>query len=83
MDCCLIDCHNTMDNEILLLAGSNYEKGKCLRSLVHRNETLVPSTDFVGNKQIVRTSLFNKKVSSDGAWTIEMENLIKFFVFVD
>lgn len=63
MDCCLIDCHNTIDNEILLLAGSNFEKGKCLRSLVYRNETLVPSTDFVGNKQIVRTSVFNKKVS--------------------
>ncbi|KAG4077168.1 hypothetical protein HA402_016155 [Bradysia odoriphaga] len=63
MDCTLIDCHNTSNNEILLLAGSNYEKGKCLRSLVYRNETLVPSTDFVGNKQIVRTSLFNAKTN--------------------
>lgn len=63
MDCTLINCHTTIDNEILLLASSNYEKGKCLRSLVYRKDALVPSTDFVGNKQIVRTSVFNKKVT--------------------
>jgi len=64
MHCSLINCHNTKDNEILLLAGSNFDKGKCLRSLVFRNKSLVPSTDFVGNKQIVRTSVFNKKTDT-------------------
>lgn len=79
MDCTLIDCHSTIDNEILLLAGSNYEKGKCLRSLVYRNGTLVPSTDFVGNKQIIRASLFNKQVNFGLNRKSEM-NLLNFFI---
>ncbi|KAJ6643279.1 WD repeat-containing protein 89 [Pseudolycoriella hygida] len=64
MDCSLINCHSTMDDEILLIASSNYDKGKCLRSLAYRNETLVPSTDFIGNKQIVRTSVLNKNTNT-------------------
>lgn len=49
------------DDSIFLLAGSNYNKGECMRSLTLTNRQLIPCGNFVSNKQIVRSSIFNSK----------------------
>lgn len=49
------------DDSIILLAGSNYNKGECMRSLTLANQQLIPCANFVDNKQIVRSSIFNSK----------------------
>lgn len=51
------------NNEIFVLAGSNYNKGDCLRSLKFDNKSLIPLTNFEGNRQIIRTSLYDETVS--------------------
>lgn len=40
---------------------SFYEYSECLRSLKYENKNLSPIANFEGNKQIVRTSIFNEK----------------------
>ena len=62
-DCYLINCHSGTDEELVLLAGSNSQRGECLRSVNVCGSELRPSTDFEGNKQIVRCSVFDEKVS--------------------
>ncbi|KAH8369920.1 hypothetical protein KR093_001450, partial [Drosophila rubida] len=56
----LINAHNLADGSVFLLAGTNHNRGEVLRSVtVPAKETIVPLTNFVGNKQIVRDSLYN------------------------
>lgn len=63
-DCHVIDVHSTTQpGQQLVLAGSDWNKGKRFRSIrVDNANTVSPSTNFVGNKQIIRTSLFNADV---------------------
>lgn len=64
-DCQVIDIHSTgKPGQQLVLAGSNWSNGKCFRSvLVDGEKTVSPSTHFVGNKQIIRSSVFNANVT--------------------
>lgn len=50
-----------MDDSVFLLASSNYNKGECMRSLYLDNKDTKPWGNYVGNKQIVRTSIYNAK----------------------
>lgn len=59
MDCNLINCHNTEDGEVLILSASNFNRGECIRSLKVANKKLSPVGNFNGNRQIVRTSIYN------------------------
>lgn len=58
----LANCHSTANNEIFLLAGSNFTTGECFRSLTVHENSLKPRNNFIDNKQYVRCSLFNPKV---------------------
>lgn len=60
--CYLIDCYTDSKGESFLLAGSNSNRGECLRSLTVRNNKLSARNYFVDNKQIVRCSSFDAKV---------------------
>ncbi|XP_075168244.1 WD repeat-containing protein 89 [Haematobia irritans] len=60
-NCNLINAHNTSDSNILLLTGSNLNKGEIMRSLIYQNKKLSPYANFDGNKQIVRESLYDTK----------------------
>lgn len=62
IDCYLVNCHTSINNEIILLAGSNSNRGECLRSLTLCKDQLEARNNFRNNKQIVRCSLFNNKV---------------------
>ncbi|XP_060654573.1 WD repeat-containing protein 89 [Drosophila nasuta] len=56
----LINAHNLSDGSVFLLAGTNHNRGEVLRSVVvPARKTLEPLTNFVGNKQIVRDSLYD------------------------
>ncbi|XP_030386933.1 WD repeat-containing protein 89 [Scaptodrosophila lebanonensis] len=58
----LINAHNLEDNGVFLLAGTNFNKGEIMRSVsISNKETLTPLANFVGNKQIVRDSLYDSK----------------------
>ncbi|KAH8416097.1 hypothetical protein KR222_008117, partial [Zaprionus bogoriensis] len=58
----LINAHNLEDDGVFLLAGTNFNKGEILRSVsAPAKDTLKPLTNFVGNKQIVRDSLYDAK----------------------
>ncbi|BFG04490.1 WD repeat-containing protein 89 [Drosophila madeirensis] len=58
----LINAHNLEDNGVFLLAGTNFNRGEILRSVsVTSKEKLDPLANFLGNKQIVRESLFDAK----------------------
>ncbi|XP_061393573.1 WD repeat-containing protein 89 [Musca vetustissima] len=58
-NCNLIDAHSTSDGGILLLTGSNLNKGEIMRSLAYQNKKLLPFANFDGNKQIVRESVYD------------------------
>ncbi|XP_073812097.1 WD repeat-containing protein 89 [Musca autumnalis] len=58
-NCNLIDAHSTSDDRILLLTGSNFNKGEIMRSLTYQNKKLQPFANFDGNKQIVRESVYD------------------------
>lgn len=58
-NCSLVGCHNVAGGDIFLLAGTNLEKGKIMRSLLVKNKQLQPLANFEGNKQIIRESVFN------------------------
>lgn len=62
-DCYLINCHSAINGDIFLLAGSNFNAGECLRSLTVHKQTLKPRNNFIDNKQIIRSSVFNAKVN--------------------
>lgn len=63
-ECYLANCHTASNGDIFLLAGS-YSKssGGCLRSLTVNDKELKPRSNFNENKQLVRSSVFNPKVS--------------------
>ncbi|XP_031618501.1 WD repeat-containing protein 89 [Contarinia nasturtii] len=60
-DCYLINCHTTAFGDIILLAGSNFNGGECLRSLTLHEKSFKPRNNFTDNKQIIRCSVFNPK----------------------
>ncbi|KAM7342444.1 WD repeat-containing protein 89-like isoform 2-T4 [Cochliomyia hominivorax] len=62
-NCNLIDCYSTIDNGLFLLTGSNLNEGETLRSCTIKNGELKPYANFVGNKQIVRESIFDAKTN--------------------
>lgn len=63
-ECYLVNCHNHTPNEdIFLLAGSHLGGGNCLRSLTVHDKSLKPRQNLNENKQIVRCSLYNSKVT--------------------
>lgn len=63
-ECYLVNCHNdTANDAIVLLAGSQFNSGNCLRSLTVHDKSFKPRHNFIENKQIVRCSLFNSKVT--------------------
>lgn len=62
-DCYLVNTYTTAGGDLVLLAGSNFNRGECLRSLTFNQNTFVARTDFSkNNKQIVRCSLYDSKV---------------------
>lgn len=62
-DCYLINCHTTSSHEIVLLTGSNFNSGECFRSLMlHDAKEFIPQNNFMGNKQIIRCSVYNSQV---------------------
>ncbi|XP_065368444.1 WD repeat-containing protein 89-like isoform X2 [Calliphora vicina] len=62
-NCNLIDCHRTIDNDMMLLTGSNLNNGSTLRSCTLTNGKLIPHTNFEGNTQIVRESIYDAKTN--------------------
>lgn len=58
-ECNIVDCHNSKFDEILVLATSNFNQGECVRGLKMVNRVGTPSINFMGNRQIVRTSLYH------------------------
>lgn len=64
-DCYLVNCHNhTSNDDIFVLAGSNFGGGQCLRSITVNDKSFKPRNNLIGNKQIVRCSLFNSMVKN-------------------
>lgn len=61
-ECYLINCHTSSEGEVLLLSGSNFNKGECLRTLQLSGKELQPRSNLHNNKQIVRCSVYNEKV---------------------
>ncbi|PSN36389.1 WD repeat-containing protein 89 [Blattella germanica] len=60
-DCFMVNVHTTKKpEEILLLTGATAGRGECLRTLSLHKKKLKPTSNFVGNKQIVRASWYNK-----------------------
>ncbi|XP_062542748.1 WD repeat-containing protein 89 [Armigeres subalbatus] len=61
IDCNVINTHNDGNGGFFLLAGSNYNKGECLRSLKYDNKHFLPHRNFLQNKQIIRASVYNEQ----------------------
>lgn len=62
IDCNVVGAYNDGDGGLMLLAGSNYNKGECLRSLRYADDkTFQPHQNFLHNKQIVRASVYSAK----------------------
>lgn len=72
IDCNIVDCHN-IGSEMMLVATSNYNKGECIRSLKFNESSLEPLANFVGNSQIIRTSLYNER---DNIYVTSGENAL-------
>ncbi|XP_055531641.1 WD repeat-containing protein 89 [Wyeomyia smithii] len=61
IDCNVVAAHNDEPSGFFLLAGSNYNKGECLRTLKYDNECFSPHLNLQHNNQIVRASIYNEK----------------------
>lgn len=61
-ECYLVNAHTSVEEQVILVAGSNYNKGECLRTLTLTGKELVPRSSVDSNKQIVRCSAYNAKV---------------------
>ncbi|KAL9700637.1 hypothetical protein quinque_004078 [Culex quinquefasciatus] len=61
IDCNVVGAYNEGDGALTLLAGSNYNKGECLRSLRYSDKSFQPFQNFLHNKQIVRASVYSEK----------------------
>ncbi|KAG6460759.1 hypothetical protein O3G_MSEX012205 [Manduca sexta] len=59
-DCYLVDAFNSIDDTIVLLAGSHGGNGDVLRSVTLDDRRLLPTTNFTENKQIVRCCWYDK-----------------------
>ncbi|CAG2055643.1 unnamed protein product [Timema podura] len=60
-DCYLVNLHqNTSSRELFLIAGTTAQRGECLRTVAVKNNTLKPLSQFLENKQIVRTSWYDE-----------------------
>lgn len=46
----------------MILCGSNYKEGDCVRSLFVKNKNLLPGFQLSENKQRIRSSWYNKNV---------------------
>ncbi|KAH8337874.1 hypothetical protein KR067_007854, partial [Drosophila pandora] len=61
-NCTPINAHNQEDGGLFLLAGTNFNRGEVLRSFNVASKTkLEPLANYLGNKQIVRDSVFDAK----------------------
>ncbi|XP_018795822.1 PREDICTED: WD repeat-containing protein 89 [Bactrocera latifrons] len=58
-NCNVVDAHSNGNGDLLLLTGTN-NKGEVLRTL-RLNKNLLPMADFIGTKQVVRASVYDKK----------------------
>lgn len=77
-ECYLINCYTTLNGEIVLLAGSNFNTGECLRSLTKHKKSFKPRNNFIDNKQIVRCSVYNAKVLKN---TLLLTRIMNDYVF--
>lgn len=50
------------NSSLLVLVGSTYGDGECVRTLLLKNKTLQPAYSLNDNKQIVRSSWCNQNV---------------------
>lgn len=58
--CYVAGVHTTKADGLLLLAGSNWHHGECVRTLtVQDNAQLTPSSVLTGNRQRIRASWYN------------------------
>ena len=55
----ITDLHKTCTDEIVLIGGSNVNKGEYLKTLMYRDGKLIPSATFKNNKQVVRCSSYD------------------------
>lgn len=51
-----------------MFLSRNSVNSECLRSLKYENKNLSPIANFEGNKQIIRTSIFNEKVNKPNSY---------------
>ncbi|XP_036330625.1 WD repeat-containing protein 89 [Rhagoletis pomonella] len=58
--CNVIGAHSLENGDLFLLVGTNRGKSEVLRSL-RLGKDLLPRADFIGNKQLVRASIFDQK----------------------
>uniref|UniRef100_A0A034WCZ8 WD repeat-containing protein 89 n=1 Tax=Bactrocera dorsalis TaxID=27457 RepID=A0A034WCZ8_BACDO len=58
-NCIVVGAHSNGNGDLLLLTGTN-NKGEVLR-ILRLNNNLLPVADLIGNRQIVRTSVFDQK----------------------
>ena len=56
-----IDVHQQLNDDLFLLAGSVAGKAECLKMLGAKGNKFENSVDFVGNRQIIRTSTYDEK----------------------
>lgn len=61
-ECYLVNSHTVNQEDILLIAGSNYNKGECLRTMILAGKDFIPRSNLENNKQIVRCSAYDAKV---------------------
>ncbi|XP_054739675.1 WD repeat-containing protein 89 [Anastrepha obliqua] len=59
-NCNVIDAHSLDNGDVFLLTGINENRGEVMRAL-RSGKHLLPMADFIGNKQIVRASIFDQK----------------------
>lgn len=58
-DCYVVDAYRSADGAAVVLAGSHAAAGNVLRSVTATSKKLQPTTNFVGNKQVVRCCSYN------------------------
>ncbi|KAK6630663.1 hypothetical protein RUM43_014648 [Polyplax serrata] len=58
-DSYVVDIHQKSNDNLFLIAGSAGGKGECLKVLEIEKNKVTTTTEFVGNRQIVRTSTYN------------------------
>ncbi|XP_069687463.1 WD repeat-containing protein 89 [Periplaneta americana] len=60
--CFIVNAHCTdKPEDLLLLTGSTAGRGECLRTFTVHMKQITPMSNLVGNKQIVRSSCYNRE----------------------